>query len=364
MRVGRNSTTTVLLGLAAVVVVAFFVVMNSPGQFGGDPSPASTSGGPVFSLNIHERLDQCEETLGMCQKGQSKPVRIIKQAVVISANENPFYSFFAPLVTWTWINRIGFDCIVIMTRNVSPLIVDAVRWAGGIPVIMDITWPIGSGKMMQNVRTLAAALREGIDENTILMTGDADMFPLNKSYFQLPQNMADLLVVHGNHPATLPVNQYPLCYLSMTVKLWRDIMDLNSVTLNEAMVRMYLSHQTQIRDDIYVDQDYFYRQVQSYKNKHPEFKVKLEPWYNVMRLDFRIWRDYNFDPNTSWLDAPALRPGFTKLNWPRFKEGLLRHLFDADTIAYFDKFRDDFVRVVMNGDDEANGLMDGFGRKS
>jgi len=288
----------------------------------------------------------------------------MKKAVVISANENPFYSFFTPLVAWTWINRIGYDCIVIMTRNVSPIIVDAVRWAGGVPVLVDITWPIGSGKMMQNVRTLAAALRESIDENTVLMTGDADMFPLNKSFFQLPSEMNNKLVVHGNHPATLGMNQYPLCYLSMTVKHWREIMNLQDVTLNEALVRMWLSHSAQIKDDIYVDQDYFYKQIQAYKNKHPEFEVKLVPWYNDMRLDFRIWRDYNFDSAPSWIDSPALRPGFTKDNWPRFKDGLLRHLFDSETMAFFDKFRDDYVREVMHGDDQAKGLIDGFGRQS
>lgn len=365
-----NSTRLIAIGLI-VALALFFVFQWSPRLTTGEslsetngPLPATLQAPPSLSA-LQTRLATCEEMWGACQANLPKeePKPILKRAVVISANENPFYSFFAPMVTWTWKNRIGLDVIVIMTRNVPDMIVEATKKVGGIPILMDITWPTGTGKMMQNVRTIAAALREYIDEDTILTTADADMFPLNKTYYAVAEDMRNQLYVHGNHPGTLHMNQYPLCYLSMTVKHWREIMDLKNLTLNEALVRMYIDH-SQALADIYFDQDYFYRRVQAYRKTHPEFNVTLVPWDNGMRLDFRVWRDFNFDSQPSWLDSPALRPGFTKNNWPRFKEGLLRHIFDKDTLDFFEKFKDDYVRDVMKGDDEAKGLLDGFGRDS
>ena len=292
------------------------------------------------------------------------PKEKFKRVVVISANENPFYSFYAPLVAWTWKHRIGIDALVIMTRNVPPLIIEAIKWAGGTPILVDITWPTGTGKMMQHVRTLAATLREYIDDDTVVTTGDADLFPLNRTYFQLQEKMNDRLVVHGNHPATIPMNQYPLCYLSMTAKLWRVVMELGDLTLNEALVRMYFIHADEIASNIYFDQDDFYRKVQSYRKVYPAFQVTLVPWYNEMRLDFRIWRNLNFSNDKSWIDAPALRPGFTKDNWPRFREGLMKDIFDEVTMNYFESFKERYLRDVMKGDDQALGLKDGFGRQS
>jgi FkbM family methyltransferase len=307
---------------------------------------------------------------------EPKPLR---HGVVLAANENPFYSFFVPLVTKTWKQRIGVDAVlVLLTRNVPSLVIEATVAAGGIPILVDSrTWPasLGTGRLMQNVRTLGAAAVAALPEayllaeETVLTTTDADIFPLNRTYFALPrapeENMTEHLVVRGNHPGTLHMNQYPLCYLSMTVKQWRQIMDLENLTLNEALLRLYYEHGTEL-SNIYFDQDYFYRQVQKHRAQHPQFRVTLVPWKNERRLDFRLWRDLNYDaqPEGFWLDSPALRPGFTRHNWPRFKEGLLLHLFDAETMRVFERFREAFVQEVMEGDEEAHGLKDGFGRDS
>ena len=77
------------------------------------------------------------------------------QAVVLAANENPFYSFFVPLVAKVWRQRIGVDLVlVLLTRNVHPLVIETTRAMGGLPVLLDAgTWPaaLGTGRLMQNV---------------------------------------------------------------------------------------------------------------------------------------------------------------------------------------------------------------------
>jgi len=352
-----------------MLFVHFFIVMpytpSTPTTTAppGTPPRPPTSGDK--SDNLRDLLIECQERLAPCEKESTKPTQKPKfdRVVVTASNENPFYSFFAPFMCWAWKHRLGVQPVIFFSRGIHPLTVNATIWAGGIPVIVDNLWP-STGKQMQNIRTLAAAHLELFgDDDTLITTADVDTIPLNATYFSLPplDIARNQLIVHGNHKQTLPT-MYPLPYLTMTAKVWRDVMGLNGLNLNEAVARMGIEFSPQL-NDMYLDQLHVFNKVQVYLKQHKEFSVHLNEWWDDWRLDFRLYADANFHTAHPLVDAPGLRPGFVSRNWPRWVEGILRHIMDADTLAYFQKFRDEFVKQVMKGDDVAKGLKDGFNRE-
>ena len=51
------------------------------------------------------------------------------------------------------------------------------------------------------------------------------------------------------------------------------------------------------------------------------------------------------------VQSHALRPGFTAKNWPRLVNSLLKHVMPGGTLEWFDAYRAEFVKEIMNGDD-------------
>jgi hypothetical protein len=346
--------------LSVVSLIALFVhfVFIMPGP-SGTSFLYNPAGPDTDTSNLREQLSVCDERLSKFEKPRRAK---FDRVVVTAANENPFYSFFAPFMAWGWKHRLGVQPIVFFSRSIHPLTVNATRWAGAIPIIVDNLWP-NTGKQMQNIRTIVASYPDLFDDDTLITTADVDTIPLNSTYFSLPplRIARNQLVVHGNHKQTMPT-MYPLPYLTMTAKVWRDVMEINGLNLNEALAKMWNEHSAEIAD-IYFDQLYVFNQVQKYRKTHSEFDVFLNDWEHAWRLDFRISRDSNFDPKAWLVDAPGLRPGFVERNWARWVDGILRHIMDPEALAYFSKFREDFVRLVMKGDDVAKGLKDGFNRE-
>lgn len=299
-----------------------------------------------------------------------------KNYVVISVDQNPFYSFFAPLTTFGWSRLMGFHPIVFVVPGVQTLIRDAVRDMGGIVVELDSAGKLAGtpeSTLMQTARLYAAAL-PFVRPNDTIITGDADMMPLGREYFEQSKDTrpGEILVL-GNHPATLKHNQYPMCYLSMQARTWGTVMEF-SATANrgggavEDAMRRVLAPAGESAHRWTFDQTTLYDKVQRWERSAHERdggarKIVLVPWRNRDRLDFRVKRDVTYAPSREWIDSHMLRPGFTKRNWPRLKDGLLLHICDATTMSYFDTYRARFVKHVMDGDDVAASLRDGMGRK-
>lgn len=142
---------------------------------------------------------------------------------VFSINENPFYSFFAPLVTLAWVKNHKYDVLVIVTTDVPQLVRDKIIEAGGY--VFEVRPRIGSSaRVSQLARLFAPALPLPLD--AFLQITDSDMFPLGVDYLRAENGKERVFHVKGNHPATLKHNQYPMCYLGASVNLWREILDV------------------------------------------------------------------------------------------------------------------------------------------
>lgn len=277
----------------------------------------------------------------------SSTTREVKRWVVISTNENPFYTFFSPIVCWAWRHRIGIHPLLLVTSGVPNVVREASAWAGAD--VLEV--PRGEWKKTSSLMQVArlAAASALTDDGDILTTTDVDIYPLKASFFQGIDLGAASIHVQGNHHDTLP-NEYPICYVTMTVGAWKRVMHLPTTRdLSVPLKRMY--HQGAKWN---YDQEYLLNAI---RNSAEE--VKLYPWSDEDRMDLRSDRHAQFSSRN--VDAHMLRPGFSGSNWPQIVDNLLRHAMDNETLSFFRSYRQRFVQQVMNGDESGKGLMGGMG---
>jgi hypothetical protein len=80
--------------------------------------------------------DQTCQIKKQTQKNDLPSQKFVRQVVVLSLNENPFYSFFGPIAVMGWVN-LGFHPIVFVTPEVSDFLIEISRAGGGVLVITD-----------------------------------------------------------------------------------------------------------------------------------------------------------------------------------------------------------------------------------
>lgn len=85
--------------------------------------------------------------------------------------------------------------------------------------------PEQEGSIVQTSRVLASVLP--FDDDAILMTGDADMVPLNAQYFDGYDRNYKMRVF--NAFATIQNLEYPICYIHAPAGLWRQILNVTVV---------------------------------------------------------------------------------------------------------------------------------------
>lgn len=152
---------------------------------------------------------------------------------VISTTYSDTYLYFLPIVTWCW-NRLGVDVICFMPRfgyekedksdgkwlNKSSLVHTAMRKFGmkwschyfDSPKHKEATYA-------QCSRLYGACL--DLPEDEVLITSDCDMAVFNEEYFKTKWASFDI------YGADLtPKGQYPMCYISATVKDWRNVFSI------------------------------------------------------------------------------------------------------------------------------------------
>ncbi len=155
--------------------------------------------------------------------------------VVISVNQNEDYMYFLPLTAWSWV-RAGWrpimfyhgditDPIIHLIDNTIEKNVDYLRFyhLNSIDGIRDAT-------IAQMSRLYAGCLSEYNDDSYFLIS-DVDMAALGDHW-----NPDYSKVTVYNHDLT-GFTEIPMCYTGASKKLWKEIMNLDGLTYNEAIKR-------------------------------------------------------------------------------------------------------------------------------
>jgi hypothetical protein len=136
------------------------------------------------------------------------------QKVIMSVDDNPLYSDFWPLVSMVWKNRFDIEPVLIYFGNEKlderygeVKKIDPVK---NIPLYLQAQW--------------ARIWFTSLEEETVFITSDIDIFPIRKSFFidQISEIDDDKYVhLFGNH------RPLPICYHVAKGKMFKKILELN-----------------------------------------------------------------------------------------------------------------------------------------
>lgn len=160
---------------------------------------------------------------------------------VISSTYDDKYLFFLPIVSWCW-NKLGVDVICFMPQIIPYLNENgeqdkANKHFTNVVGIMNLCKQMNArfeffvapkhkeATYAQCSRLYAAAL--DLPEDEIIITSDVDM-----ALFKLPTYIQGITIFGSD---LVPNGQYPMCYASGSVALWRNQMNINGRTYQQCL---------------------------------------------------------------------------------------------------------------------------------
>ncbi len=271
--------------------------------------------------------------------------------VLFSITDNEIYSFFAPIVSVLWKEYVGFVPAIIvigeygewMTDKTKKYIIEKcvevgaeIHFAPRIKGFLDST-------VAQVARLYGHTL--GYDKNTWIMTADADMIPMTKTWFVEPDEYKLLQIYY---PDAYNYQKFPICYIGATSKIWGEIMDSHSLEnqLNNGLG----CGQTGMKAWCYDEELFIIRAKEWWEsldiNKFRVTKFVERGNENGMakgRVDRSNWI---FDKNrTDYIDCHSLRPAQDEENWKKILD-LLLWLHPVRT-EWFNEYRNGFLATKL-----------------
>ena len=153
---------------------------------------------------------------------------------VISSTYDSKYLYFLPIVTYCW-NKIGLDVICFMpditlkTQKEADryfMAQDTILKFGGNESTYWFAAPEHKEATYAQVSRLYGACLD-LPEDEILITSDVDM-----AVFKVPYHFGEFTITGID---LVPKGQYPICYISASVKDWRIAFDLHNKSYQECL---------------------------------------------------------------------------------------------------------------------------------
>lgn len=232
-----------------------------------------------------------------------KEISMSRKFIVVSHDNNKDYSFFAPIVEWAW-KELSWEVITL----------DANR------IIKDSNGLLNkySSSLISQCSRLFAAQLFYLNEDDYLLTSDIDMLPLGEFNHYFKYN-PDVITSFGRD---LTDYHYPICYIGMKVKKWREVMKLNGLTIIAGLERDLSAYENKWT----TDQDIITERLANY-----EVEIIPRGINNIGLANGRLDRSGWITPEKR-IDCHALRPGYSPENWNKIKETLEKSFSYPDWI--------------------------------
>lgn len=259
---------------------------------------------------------------------------------VISTTYDNQYLFFLPIVTWCW-NKIGVDVICFLPApkvsdmNKLFLVTNAMAQDGmefkgyyfNAPEHKQATYS-------QCSRLYGACL--DLSEDELLITSDVDM-----AVFTLPPYMNNLTVFGSD---LVPDGQYPMCYVSGSVKQWRDAMNLHNKTyqqcLDELLGDIECDH---MRGNYWgKDQQTLWENIKGKATLFTRARQGTQFASHRVDRDDINWRAY---VNEDLIDAHLWRPGYAEGNFENIME-LLTMKYPDDDFTWLKNYNQQYKQLL------------------
>lgn len=182
--------------------------------------------------------------------------------VVLSSNCNINYSFLLPITVRAW-NKLGYRSIIMLTdgernwRSHQSKVLNElentdclINFVNGLPGYKDWT-------TVNIIRLYAGCL--SLPDDDYIIIGDADLWVLKPSYILNKDNSKLVNLWFSNAFKGKPELQFPMCHVGATVKVWREIMNVNTNTDISDACKKHLDKDLGVGkdNDVFFNEKYF-----------------------------------------------------------------------------------------------------------
>lgn len=160
------------------------------------------------------------------------------------------YLYLLPFTALAW-RRVGFETITVITvdfENIQPeayrllrIVEETLKQVGATIIYFDV--PSHMKVRLGQVLRLAPAVLDQFNDHDYIITGDADLWPINTPQYHVPFGKTMMLTMTGccgwfNYSGS-QYQMFPLSHMEMTVKLWRRIFgkDIQMKPKNQSLIR-------------------------------------------------------------------------------------------------------------------------------
>jgi hypothetical protein len=269
-----------------------------------------------------------------------------KKRIIISSDLNEQYFFFIPIDVALW-QAMGYHPTIFLVGsydewNGSPrakLSMNESTKLGASLYFIHGVQGYGTHTVAQCARLYGGTL--DVSDDAYLMTSDADMFPLQKDWFN-KQNFDRIALFYSN---AYGHERYPICYIGATASKWRSVMGYKVepvAALIQERLDQNLTRRASPDTAWNHDEEYFGKKLKAsafYPNECNFIDRHGQPPSD--RIDRCCWPK-NMTVN-GMVDAHLPRPGHIDENWQRIHP-LIKHV----TPSYAEwarGYRDAFIKL-------------------
>ncbi len=274
--------------------------------------------------------------------------------VAISCSASSSYDFFLPIITTLWRKHIGYEPLVFLVGTLG-------EWSEGHrKVVLDelITqrisiefvghvYGVSDATVSQSIRQHAAAL-QWLDPSDTMIVGDADVFPLNREYYNPPLHGKYAIAIL--HSDTYGDEHWPAHGLLMSVDTWREVMRLAVGDVRGSMLKTFLNGDLYslilAKELNYEDSRlwYFDEANTSKKIRESRFSSSL---LKVTAAGGEMLCRNGLSPEvdaSKFVDLHCPRPGWSSEHWLRIRNILVQSA--PNECIYFDQY---MTRYMQSG---------------
>lgn len=268
---------------------------------------------------------------------------------IISTDSNVDYSFVSPVSALVWREVIGIEPIVYTVGNekewndkpkARTSLAQLDEWNISRKFINAVD-EYRSSTVAQVSRMFAAA--DPFDSDDMLITTDADMWPLSRQWFEQIQN-DKLTLFYGNAYGT---DRFPMCYISGKAGIWRDILSIQAEGISKVVTRHLMMHLHPKADDgtaWHHDEIFLGGKIKSWSG-YPSMTHIVNRYGDPPndRIDRACWPAV---PNiSSAVDAHLCRPIYDHNIWHTKHRPILAQILNQKLMRSIDEYEDKHSRA-------------------
>lgn len=270
---------------------------------------------------------------------------------ILSTTYSDQYLFYLPLTAWTW-NKLGIDVICMLPAldgtNKHPaldLIFDIKHWAPGLGLqFVRFSSPKDKEATYAQCSRLYGAALPFSEDDEVLITSDIDMAVFNADFFN---NLNDGQL-HIVGPDLVPIGQFPMCYIAMPAKMWREVMWIGNRyklqdKLDELLGHLECEH---FRGNYWAkDQETAYNHIVASGLeivKHDRAAPGTQ--FATRRADRDGWPEV-IAPDI--IDSHLPRPGHTPENFAKIIQ-LFQTMYPFEDLQWMVEYRNEYVKLLPN----------------